>query len=62
MKKHGDLTQRACKRCGRAFWSADTAAKICQSCCDRVARTRATGKRRKVAQSGQLGMFTDEAK
>lgn len=62
MGKHGELTQRACKRCARAFWSTDPTAKVCQSCCDQSARTRATRKRRKVREAGQLNLFADDAK
>lgn len=62
MRNHTEPTQRACKRCARAFWSADTAAKVCQSCCDQSARSRAAKKRRKLRDAGQLALFTDGAK
>lgn len=62
MGKHGEPTQRTCKRCAREFWSTDPAAKVCQSRCDQSARSRATGKRRKAREAGQLVLFTDEAK
>lgn len=60
--KHVELTQRACKRCKRPFWSTSPAVKVCQSCFDQSARSRAARKRRKVREAGQLALFTDDAK